>query len=171
VSDQTPDIRVLHAQATRVETGPVQFGDDWPGVFIRGDNAFGYVGALDAVLRKVDDPMAQILVQSLRDVLTGCDLTGLSRRASESADTERHGSDKAVLSPDTRAYIASLVAENSDLRQDAERYRWLREQMLAADFDWQGECVLVFKWPRNVGVGGNCDMNIDAARLSAKEPT
>lgn len=23
----------------RVETGPVQFGDDWPGVFIRGDEA------------------------------------------------------------------------------------------------------------------------------------
>lgn len=23
----------------RAETGPMQFGDDWPGVFIRGDNA------------------------------------------------------------------------------------------------------------------------------------
>jgi len=23
----------------RPETGPMQFGDDWPGVFIRGDNA------------------------------------------------------------------------------------------------------------------------------------
>ena len=23
----------------RVETGPVQFGDDWPGLFVRGDNA------------------------------------------------------------------------------------------------------------------------------------
>jgi hypothetical protein len=23
----------------RVETGAVQFGDDWPGLFIRGDNA------------------------------------------------------------------------------------------------------------------------------------
>lgn len=26
----------------RVETGPVKFGDDWPGIFIRGDNALGY---------------------------------------------------------------------------------------------------------------------------------
>jgi len=26
----------------RVETGPIRFGDDWPGVFIRGDNAFGW---------------------------------------------------------------------------------------------------------------------------------
>lgn len=24
----------------RVETGAVQFGDDWPGLFIRGDNAY-----------------------------------------------------------------------------------------------------------------------------------
>ena len=31
-------IRKIEAQADRVETGPVQFGDDWPGLFIRGDN-------------------------------------------------------------------------------------------------------------------------------------
>jgi hypothetical protein len=24
----------------RVETGALQFGDDWPGLFIRGDNAY-----------------------------------------------------------------------------------------------------------------------------------
>jgi hypothetical protein len=27
------------AEGGRVETGAVQFGDDWPGLFIRGDNA------------------------------------------------------------------------------------------------------------------------------------
>lgn len=32
-------IQQLPAQTPRVETGPVQFGDDWPGVFIRGDDA------------------------------------------------------------------------------------------------------------------------------------
>jgi hypothetical protein len=26
---------------TRVETGPLQFGDDWPGYFLRGDSALG----------------------------------------------------------------------------------------------------------------------------------
>ena len=31
----TPD-----GSAPRVETGAVQFGDDWPGLFIRGDDAF-----------------------------------------------------------------------------------------------------------------------------------
>jgi hypothetical protein len=27
------------SEATRVETGAVQFGDDWPGLFVRGDQA------------------------------------------------------------------------------------------------------------------------------------
>lgn len=26
----------------RPETGPMQFGEDWPGVFIRGDNAMAF---------------------------------------------------------------------------------------------------------------------------------
>ena len=26
----------------RAETGVIQFGDDWPGIFIRGDNALGF---------------------------------------------------------------------------------------------------------------------------------
>lgn len=34
----------------RVETGPVQFDDDWPGVFIRGDNALGFAQSLEAML-------------------------------------------------------------------------------------------------------------------------
>jgi hypothetical protein len=33
-------IRKLPNQKTRVETGPTQFGDDWPGLFVRGDDAF-----------------------------------------------------------------------------------------------------------------------------------
>jgi hypothetical protein len=45
-------IRKLPAVAERVETGPVQFGDDWPGVFIRGDNAFWLTGCIDAMLAR-----------------------------------------------------------------------------------------------------------------------
>jgi hypothetical protein len=37
------DVRELPHMTERVETGAVQFGSqDWPGVFIRGDNAFNY---------------------------------------------------------------------------------------------------------------------------------
>lgn len=38
----TERVRVLPAVDARVETGPVRFGDDWPGTFIRGDDAFAY---------------------------------------------------------------------------------------------------------------------------------
>jgi hypothetical protein len=39
-----------------------------------------------------------------------------------------------ALSPDTRAYIASLVAERDALVADAERYRWLRKRGPQQDF-------------------------------------
>jgi len=29
----------LPEEISRMETGPVQFGDDWPGFFLRGDDA------------------------------------------------------------------------------------------------------------------------------------
>jgi hypothetical protein len=53
----------------------------------------------------------------------------------------------------------------SPMEADAKRYQWLKTRLLGADFDWQetGDCVLVFEFPSRVGVGGNCDMNIDAA--------
>lgn len=36
------EIRCVPAQDERVETGVVRFGDDWPGVFLRGDDAFDF---------------------------------------------------------------------------------------------------------------------------------
>lgn len=44
------DVRIFEAQATRVETGPIQFGDDWPGVFIRGDNALAAAYAIEQAI-------------------------------------------------------------------------------------------------------------------------
>jgi hypothetical protein len=83
---------------------------------------------------------------------------------------------KPALSPDTRAYIASLVAELASMRasrdalaEDAERYRYLRDKC--------GDSHLgVFKhaWDshnRTWLSGASLDAAIDAARLSAKEPT
>lgn len=37
-----PAIRKFSAQRERVETGVVQFGKDWPGVFLRGDSALAF---------------------------------------------------------------------------------------------------------------------------------
>lgn len=62
----------------RIETGPVRFGDDWAGVFIRGDNAFGYRIALEQLLSYVqsleDTPVVlqAWTVQGLYDLLGSC---------------------------------------------------------------------------------------------------
>lgn len=73
-------IRVLPHADARVETGPVQFGDDWPGVFLRGDNALGYALALreqldgDAV-ESASNPLTRIKLRGLLRTLTACDVT------------------------------------------------------------------------------------------------
>lgn len=54
----------------RLETGPLQEGDDWPGVFIRGDNALmGYAPALEAILKHQPDSIAKIQCKGLLDLL------------------------------------------------------------------------------------------------------
>jgi hypothetical protein len=40
---------------SRVETGAVQFGDDWPGLFLRGDNAHGLV----VLIRQLTERLAE----------------------------------------------------------------------------------------------------------------
>ena len=50
MSSKLHKVRRFPAQKERVETGPIMFGDDWPGVFIRGDNAHYYAMALQTVL-------------------------------------------------------------------------------------------------------------------------
>jgi len=44
----------MYPHAERVETGPVQFNDDWPGVFIRGDNALWLAMCLGNYLDTVE---------------------------------------------------------------------------------------------------------------------
>jgi hypothetical protein len=63
-------IRHLPPVDDRVETGPVQFGDDWPGVFIRGDNAAMYAFSLQSLLDGHDDPIAAAVVEGLVQTLT-----------------------------------------------------------------------------------------------------
>lgn len=67
------------------------------------------------------------------------------------------------------ALLRSQAAKLARREVDAGRYQWLRERLLAADFAWgDPPCqVLVFSWPSNVAVGGDCDQNIDAARAAA----
>lgn len=77
------DIRKLPKQEPRVETGPVQFGNDWPGVFIRGDNAAYYAMTLEGLLDELqqkqelsDDWIRLAILRSLQIDLVGCVLKG-----------------------------------------------------------------------------------------------
>lgn len=62
--------------AERVETGPLQFGDDWPGVFIRGDNALAFSVGLAGLERHMPEHMwvERALLKGLLDTLRSCDV-------------------------------------------------------------------------------------------------
>lgn len=64
-------------QQARAETGPMRFGDDWPGVFIRGDNALAFANLLTSVLadQRANQPTAEwatLMLTGLRDLLRSC---------------------------------------------------------------------------------------------------
>lgn len=49
----------LPATENRIETGAIRFGDDWPGVFIRGDDAAYYALTIDTLMKHdKNDPAA-----------------------------------------------------------------------------------------------------------------
>lgn len=59
----------------RVETGPIKFGDDWAGYFIRGDNAFAASMALTAAakaLTEKGDPTNAAIVSGLASDFQSC---------------------------------------------------------------------------------------------------
>ena len=62
----------------RVPTGGLQIGNDWPGVFIRGDEAIGLAAAIDAAqcsdILPCNGPAAALL-QRVIDLLKSCAVT------------------------------------------------------------------------------------------------
>ena len=63
----------------RPETGVLQFGDDWPGVFIRGDDAFFFMAGLNSLLQTLGPPSGSIFIQrrvieGLIELLGSCDV-------------------------------------------------------------------------------------------------
>lgn len=116
------NIRKLPAQSERVETGPVQFGDDWPGVFIRGDNAFAFCNALDALLHASQaDPIMKVLVSGLRSTLASADITGLSKVQGSASGGSAVGAIKlGTPEPGEPLGVQGLDAVTAD----AERLCW-----------------------------------------------
>lgn len=65
-----PHVRKLQMQMPRVENGNVQFGDDWVGLFLRGDACFGFATHLAKALETKDiDPVAKIVLYNLLELL------------------------------------------------------------------------------------------------------
>jgi hypothetical protein len=68
--------------SNRPETGVMVFGDDWPGVFIRGDDAFMYAEHMRRVIRAVDGTVPKAVLDSLQELLRSCQapVTGAVQR-------------------------------------------------------------------------------------------
>lgn len=65
-------------QPARLETGVAQEGDDWPGIFIRGDSALmAYAPALKALLSGTADPMHMAACAGLADLLSKADVSSV----------------------------------------------------------------------------------------------
>lgn len=57
----------------RIETGPLQINDDWPGTFIRGDNSIYYATMLEQLLSNVkDQPFHVVVLNGLVRELKHC---------------------------------------------------------------------------------------------------
>jgi hypothetical protein len=61
--------RILHLPPPvglpRVETGAVQFGDDWPGLFLRGDNALALVIWIQSLCEQLAGHPDQVVMDRL----------------------------------------------------------------------------------------------------------
>jgi hypothetical protein len=53
-------------ETRRVETGRMQFGKDWPGVFIRGDDALSFANSLQTILDEVEPRAMELSEAELR---------------------------------------------------------------------------------------------------------
>jgi hypothetical protein len=57
----------------RVESGPIRFGSDWAGYFIRGDDAMYWVSILEGLLTRDDlDIHHQIRLKGMIESLRSC---------------------------------------------------------------------------------------------------
>ena len=58
--------------SNRAETGVMEFEGDWPGIFIRGDNAGAYSLLLSSCLESVPESIDKLQLSGLLFLLRGC---------------------------------------------------------------------------------------------------
>lgn len=59
----------------RIDTGPIQIDDDWPGIFIRGDHALGHAVNTKMLAEDLEDGPLKRYLMSLHDLLICCNAT------------------------------------------------------------------------------------------------
>lgn len=75
------DPQVFHFDG-RIETGAACNGDDWPGIFIRGDEAMGLAARLEYCLHtgteqiRGNEQIRQIVLRDLIELLKSCAVHG-----------------------------------------------------------------------------------------------
>ena len=55
----------------RVPTGAIQFQEDWPGLFVRGDEAIGLMASIRILVERVgqhEDPVVRTMLASLSEL-------------------------------------------------------------------------------------------------------
>ena len=129
----------------RAETGPMQFGDDWRGVFIRGDNACYLAMQLSAALDPANGPEMRghfaLQMRELVDLLVGAnEFTGapdVQRLRSFDAcapddAAERAARGQAWALAEAQGEVAMLRARLATAEGERDRYR---EAALTSDSD------------------------------------
>lgn len=132
----------------RLETGVVQDGDDWPGVFIRGDSAANFAFALRSLIERAQegedftDMMAVHGAMELTDLLESCQVAAnpdVQRIAAWNRRTHPEGEVREAL---------ERIAENGP--EHEPEYQ-----------DWGGDTGRAEKWGLRMGAW-------EAARIARK---
>ncbi|MGD0904958.1 MAG: hypothetical protein ABR924_18805 [Terracidiphilus sp.] len=78
---------LLPEQNPRVESGPIRFGEDWPGLFLRGDSCISYAYHLDQLLKRGHDAgISRLIVENLLNDLHSTRLEELHANNTGSVD-------------------------------------------------------------------------------------
>lgn len=87
---------VIPHSGPRMESGPVQFGDDWPGMFLRGDDACPhgyYLGSLIGCLERGLEPdvFTVLMLKNFAQRLCECNVGNLDSAGSPATDIAPQG--------------------------------------------------------------------------------
>jgi hypothetical protein len=68
-----PNVRQLPVQESRVESGAIRFGADWPGLFLRGDQAMWLAHCLKHTIARLEGttllPSERVMMAPLKALI------------------------------------------------------------------------------------------------------